>query len=182
MVMESGERGLDACLPHCLVADRLLAIAMHARGKQVGAWLEPSPVGTQRFQQRRAQGQVAVLVSLAIDHMEDHAPAVDVGDLYPGDLGAAHPGAVENHQQGALEQVAAGLDQTRHFLPAQDFGQFPARPGIGQELAELVPVQGAHEQEPQGRDMVFDRSRAEFSFPEKISLVTAQVLRTELVG
>src|ERR1700757_2966787 len=31
-------RRLGACMPHSFVADRLLVIAMHARGEQVGAW------------------------------------------------------------------------------------------------------------------------------------------------
>ena len=134
-------------------------------GKQVGAGLEPAPVGAQGLQQRRAQGQVAVLVSLAVDHVDDHALAVDVGDLQPGDLGATHACAVENHQQRALEQTAAGIDQTCHFLLAQDVGQLPAHLGIGQELAELMPMQRAQVEEAQCGHVVLDRSRCELSLP-----------------
>ena len=76
----------------------------------------------QGLQQSQAQGQVAILAALAVYHMDDHALAVNIGDLQPGDLGAAHAGAIENHQQRALEQTAAGIDQTRYFLPAQDLG------------------------------------------------------------
>jgi hypothetical protein len=43
-------------------------------------------------------------------------------DLQPRDLGAAHAGPVKNHQQRALEQAAAGLDELCHFFPAQDLG------------------------------------------------------------
>ena len=131
---------------------------------------------------RRAQGQVAVLAALAVNYVKDHALAVDVGDLQPGDLGAAHARAVGHHQQGALEQAAAGLDQPGHFLPAQDVGQLPARLGIGQELAELMPMQSAHEEEPQCRDAVLDRSRAELPLLEQIRLVAAQMLQAKLVG
>ena len=108
-----------------------------------------------------AQGQVAVLVSLAIDHMEDHALAVDVGDLDPGEFGAAHAGSVKNHQQRALKQAAAGVDQTTHFFLAEDAGQLPPCLGIGQELAELMAMKRAHEEESQRGHVVLDRSRAE---------------------
>ena len=112
----------------------------------------------------------------------NHALAVDVGDLQPGDLGAAHAGAVEHHQQGALEQAAAGIDQTCYFFPAQDVGQLPAHLGIGQELAELVPVQGADEEESQCGHAVLDRSRTEFSLLEQVNLIAAQVIGAKLVG
>ena len=59
---------------------------MLAGREQIVTRLEPSPVDTQVLEQGRAQGQVAVLVSLAIDHMDDHALAVDVGDLQPREL------------------------------------------------------------------------------------------------
>ena len=78
-------RGFAACTPHDLVRDGLLGVAMQAGGKQIGARLEPAPVGAQRLQQRRAQGQIAVLAALAVDHVDDHALAVDVADLQPGD-------------------------------------------------------------------------------------------------
>jgi hypothetical protein len=114
--------------------------------------------------------------------VKDHALAVDVGDLQPGHLGAAHSSAVENHQQRALEQAAAGIDETRHFLPAQNVGQFLTHLGIGKELSELATVQRAYVKEPQCGTVVLNRSRAEFSLLEQISLVAAQVLGAELVG
>ena len=120
-------------------------------------------------------------MALAVDHVNDHALAVDVGDLQPRDLGAAHAGSVKNHQQRALEQAAAGVDQTRDFFLAEDVGQLPAHLRIGQELAELMATERAHEEEPQCGHVVLDRSRAEFSFPEQIGLVAAQMIRTELV-
>jgi len=58
-------------------------------------------------------------VPLAVDDMDDHALAVDVGDLDPGELGAAHTGSVKNHQQRALKQTAAGVAMSNH--PDQDW-------------------------------------------------------------
>jgi len=120
-------------------------------------------------------------VPLAVDDMDDHALAVDVGDLDPGELGAAHAGSVKNHQQRALKQTAAGVDQTRDFFLAEDAGQLPGALRIGQELAELMATQRAHEEEPQCGHVVLDRSRAELELREQIGLVAAQMIRTELV-
>ena len=116
--------GLPGCFgarhPHCLVADGLFRIAMPAGREQIVTRLEPSPVDTQVLEQGRAQGQIAVLVSFSIDNVNDHALAVDVGDLEPRDLCAAHAGSIKNHQQGALKQIHAGVDQTRDFFLAED--------------------------------------------------------------
>ena len=133
------------------------------------------------IEQGRAQRQVAILVSLAIDNVEDHALAVDVGDLDPGQFGAAHTGSVKHHQQRALKQTRAGVDQTCNFLLAEDAGQLPRTLWIGQELAELMAMQRAHEEEPQCGHVVFDASRAELELPEQIGLVAAQMIRTKLI-
>src|ERR1035438_4188557 len=174
-------RCLGACQPHDLVADGLLVIAMHPRREQIGAGLEPSPVDAQVLEQGWAQGQIAVLVALAIDHMEDHALAVDVGDLQPGQFGAAHAGSVKHQQQGALKQAAAGVDQTCDFFLAEDVGQLLPHLGIGQKLAELMTMKRANVEEPQCGHVVLDRSRAELEFPEQVGLVAAQLIRTKLV-
>ena len=78
-------------------------------------------------------------------------------------------------------RLAAGVDQPCDFFLAQNVGQLLARLGIGQELAELVAVQRAHEEESQCGHVVLDRSRAELSLLEQIGLVAAQMIRTELV-
>jgi hypothetical protein len=99
----------------------------------------------------------------------------------PGEFGAAHARAIENHQQSTLEQVTAGVDQTSDFFLAENAGQLPRTLGIGQELAELVAAKGAYEEEPQCGHVVLHRSRAEFTLPEEIGLVAAQIIRTKLV-
>src|SRR5215469_5142257 len=97
-------------------------------------------------------------MALAVDHVEDHALAVDVGNLQPDNLGAAHTGAVENHQQGALEQAAAGVDQPCDLFPAQDVGQLPLHPGIGKKLVEPAAAKRVYEKEAQRSYMDLDGS------------------------
>ena len=48
--------------------------------------------------------RVAISTALAVNHMHDHALAIYVADLQPGDLAAAHVSAIGDHQQDALEQ------------------------------------------------------------------------------
>ena len=75
-------------------------------------------------------------------------------ELQLRNLAAPHAGAVENHQQRAPEQVPAGVDQPCDFLLAQNAGQPPMPSRVGQELAELVALQRAHEQETQRSNVV----------------------------
>ncbi len=46
-----------------------------------------------------------------------------MSQLQPGDLGAAHAGAVEKHQQRPLEEAVAGNDQTSENYEAEDLGE-----------------------------------------------------------
>ena len=94
-------------------------------------------MSTQRLQQRRAQRKIAILAALALDHADDHPLAVDVAQLQMGHFRAAHAGAVENHQQGAAEQVPAGVDHAGHFFLAQNAGKTLRHSRIRNELAKL---------------------------------------------
>ena len=71
------------------------------------------------------------------------------------------------------ERAAAGVDQTCHLFLAEDVGQLPARLGIGQELAELMAMKRAYEEEPQCGHVVLDAPRAELELREQIGLVAA---------
>jgi len=113
--------------------------------------------------------------------VDNHALAVDVVYLQPGNFGAAHARAVENHQQCALKQAAAGIDQTSHFLQAQNVGQLPLHLGIGQELAKLMAMKRAYEEEPQRGHVVLDCSRIQLPHLEQIRLIAAKMIRAELV-
>src|ERR1700730_10221415 len=99
--------------------------------------------------------------------MDDHALSVGVGHLDPGELGATHAGSIKNHQQGALKQTAAGVDQPCDFFLAEDVGQLLPRLGIGQILTELMAMKRAYEEEPQRGHVVLDRSRAELKLREQ---------------
>jgi len=63
-----------------------------------------------------------------VDH---HAPAVDIPDLQVRRFSATCPGAVESHQQDAIERKLSGIDQARHFLRTENLRQANDLPGIG---------------------------------------------------
>jgi len=87
-------------------------------------------VSTQFLEQDRAEHDVAVLVTLAILNVHDHASAIDVADLQARELGAAHAGAVEGHQNGAIEGSRRSIDELGYFFLAEDSGQAIALLGI----------------------------------------------------
>ena len=73
-------------------------------GKQprMGLVFEAAPVLAQFLQQFGAEHDVAVLAAFAAEDMDHHAFGVDVGDLEPGEFGAAEPGGIQGHQHGAV--------------------------------------------------------------------------------
>ena len=57
-----------------------------------------------------AEHDVAVLFAFATLNVHDHASAIDIAHLQARELGAAHAGAVEGHQNGAIEGSGRRLD------------------------------------------------------------------------
>src|SRR5437660_12923527 len=88
-------------------------------------------MSAQFFEQDGAEHHVAVLVTLTVLNVHDHASAIDVADLQERELGAAHAGAVEGHQNGAIEGSRRSLDELGYFFLAEDSGQEIALLGIG---------------------------------------------------
>ena len=62
-------------------------------------------------------------VTFAVLNVHDHASTIDVADLQPRELGAAHAGTVEGHQNGAIEGSRRSIDELCHFFLAEDSGQ-----------------------------------------------------------
>jgi hypothetical protein len=54
--------------------------------------------------------------------VDEHGLAIDVLDLQVAQLAIPHAGGVEDHEEGAVQQVASGIDQLGDFLHGQDSG------------------------------------------------------------
>src|SRR5487761_2127768 len=80
-------------LPHDLRSNGLISPpVVHRTWEQVGPWLHPPPVLTKSLQQRGTQQDIAVPAALALADANDHAVAVDIGDLQMAKLRAADAG------------------------------------------------------------------------------------------
>jgi hypothetical protein len=85
--------GLVHSLPHDLRHNGHIRtpVVYHA-WEQVGPGLHPAPVLTQSVQQLGAQENIAVPAAVALVDMNDHAFAVDIGDLEMTKFRAANAG------------------------------------------------------------------------------------------
>ena len=145
------------------------------------SWQTP-PVLSQRFQQLGAEHDVAILAALSTLDVKDHSPAVDVADLQTRQLGSAHSGRVERHQDGAIEQSGRRIDPLRDFLGAEN----PGQPDDSLWVRGLVDTPGLleclDEEEPQCPDALVDAVGGQLSFAKQVGLVLANVLRAQRVG
>ena len=89
----------------------VLSAVSSTAGEKVGARLLPAPILAQRLQQSRAEWDVATAATLAAFDADHHPPAVDVAHLQQRYFHPPHARAVERHQQGALHEVAGGIDE-----------------------------------------------------------------------
>jgi hypothetical protein len=61
--------------------------------------------------------------------MNDHALAVDVGDLEVAQLGPAQAGCIQHHQHGAMHQVPSRINQPRYLFLTEYSRQLPGTLG-----------------------------------------------------
>ena len=77
------------------------------------------PPVAQQLEQLRRQHRVAVLAALALLDPDQHALAVDVGDLQRDDLGDAQARAIGDAQRRLVLEARRRLEQARDLLRAQ---------------------------------------------------------------
>ncbi len=70
------------------------------------------------------------------DDADEHAFRVDVDGFEMSHFAQAQPSGVGGHEEDALQQVAAGVEETNEFLLAVEFRQ------LAQVLAAHVQVEG----------------------------------------
>ena len=131
-----------------------------ARGDRLGGLLagkEPAarprhpPPLPQEVEQVGREHREAVLAPLALLDPDQHAGAVDVGDLEVGDLGDAQAAAVSDAEGGTVLQARRVREQERDLLGAEHDRQPLGRGDPGQAVAEPGPAERHMEEEPQGR-------------------------------
>ena len=88
-------------------------------------------------EQLRRQHDVAVLAALAVLDPDQHAAAVDIGDLEANHLGHPQPGGVGGRQRGAGLQARHRLEKAHDLISAQHHRQLARLAGVGDPLRDL---------------------------------------------
>jgi hypothetical protein len=130
----------------------------------------------QSFQQLGAKHDVTILAALATLYVNDHALAVDVTHLQVRQLGSAHSGSVERHEDRPIEGSCGGIDQPPDFFRTEYLGQ----PDDSLRVRSFVDAPGflerLDEEKPQCTDSLVDGVRGQLSFTEQVGLILADVL------
>jgi len=99
----------------------------------------------------RRQHHVTVLAAFALFDADDHALAVDVGDLERDHFSGAQAGAIGHAQRRLVLQPRCGIEQPRHFFDAQHHRQLARLVNDMGVLDDLVTPERDPEEEPQRR-------------------------------
>src|SRR3984893_1403468 len=113
---------LLASVPRCFRIDGLITVVPTVAWKQpcAGLFRQVPPVLAQFLEQFWTEHHIAISASLAALNVNHHALAVDVTDFQVCQLGIPYSGGVERHQQNAMVGSGRRIDESRHFLLAQD--------------------------------------------------------------
>jgi hypothetical protein len=114
-------------------------------------------------------------------NVNQHAATVDVPDLQMPELGIPHPRRVQDHEHGALGQVARPVDQSGNFLRTEDRREPPRDLRKRKVLQQVRALQRLHEEEPERRDVQFHRPRPELALPQQVRLIRSQMALIESV-
>jgi hypothetical protein len=120
-------------------------------GEEPATWPHHPPPLPQDVEQVGREHDIAVLAALALLDPDQHAGAVDVGDLEVGDLRDAQAAAIGDAQRGAVLQAPRVRQQQRHLLRVQNHRQAIGRRDPRHAVTEAGPAQRDVEEEPQGR-------------------------------
>ena len=139
-------------------------------------------MSAQFLEQDRAEHDIAVLPSFAVLNVHNHSSAIDIVDFQARELGAARTGAVEGHQNGAIERSRCSIDELCYFFLTENSGQAIALLGIRSVGNAPGPLERLDIEEAQGAEMVGYRTGSQFAHGEELRLVLTDVLRSQAIG
>jgi hypothetical protein len=127
--------------PDLDIADGNIMLRIRARKEP---YLGPVllPVFPKRFQGHLRQQCIAVLVSLALIHADQHAFAVDIGDPEAGCLSCPKSGRVGHHQHRLLLEMDRGLEYSADIAFIQNMGKRLDGLGVGYPVDDPAFAQG----------------------------------------
>src|ERR1700739_830533 len=171
--------GFFASVPDHLGVDRRITGMPAVAWKQQYAGLSPQaePVSLEFVEQSWAEQNIAVFATFTALDVDHHAFAVYVADFQVGQFSASYSGGVERHQQGAMIRSQSCIDESCHFLLAEDrwqvngllwVGCFRDAPGF----LECLDVE-----KTQSRQMLCHRVRRELPLLKQRGLIFTNVSR-----
>src|SRR5215831_1403867 len=138
-------------MPHHFVCDRPLLICfLESRGEQVDLRLHFAslPVRPQRVQQLRREWQFPIARVLTLMNVDDHALAVDIGDLQLRGFGSPQTGSVQKQQDRAVSNVGCGRNQFLDLFRAEHYGKLLRYSGqLHVVQLRIVPLENLLEKE-----------------------------------
>src|SRR5215471_2965969 len=111
----------------------------------------------------------------AVLNVHDHASAIDIADFQARELGPARTGAIQGHQNGAIERSRRSIDELGYFFLTENRGQAIALLGIGSVGNAPRPRERLDVEEAQSAQMVGHRTGSQFVHGEELRLVFADV-------
>jgi hypothetical protein len=138
------------------------------------------PPGPQQVEQARREHDVTVLAAFALLDADDHALAVNVGDLERDDFGGAQAGAVGHAQRRLVLKPRRGSEQPLHLLDAEHYWQLARLVNEMGVLDDIVTPQRDPEKEPQRRDGLIE-GRHTNAARRQMKLVAAHVLEARRI-
>ena len=129
----------------------------------------------------RREHDIAVLAAFALLDADQHALAVNVGDLERNHLRRAQPGAVGDAQRSLVFDAGRRLQEPRDLLGAEDDRQ-PLRLVDERSMGcDVAPSERDAEKEPQRRHGDVMRPGADAA-PDEMQLEEPDVLEARRVG
>ena len=110
--------------------------------------------------------------------MDEHGLAIDVLDLQVAQLAIPHAGGVEDHEEGAVQQVASGIDQSGDFLHGQDRGQSAWMLGIGDIGRWQVALQSLIEEKPECGDQAHHGPDRQLAIAQQVRLIASKLIQS----
>src|ERR1019366_4713797 len=167
-------------LPHDLRSNgHICPPVVHRAWEQVGLGLHPAPILTQGVQQLGTQENIAVAAALALVDPNDHAFAVDMGDLEMAQFRAADAGRVQRHHHGAAHQVLCRIDHPLDLFWTEDDGELPGTLGKWDVLGEIRASQRLDVEETQSCGAARNRPCLELAFSKQIGLILPDMIRSQ---
>jgi len=139
------------------------------------------PIRAQPRQDRRGQGDVAVLFAFAVD-VHHHPRAVDIGDLQARPFEQPESAGIDRRQTRAVDRNPHRREHTAHLVTTQHDGQLVLAGRPHEPERRPLPVERLLEEEPNPAQGDRRRRASDLLVVGQVQEVLAQVLLRQQVG